>query len=75
MPFELKDLQKELTALQPGHETCIPYDVYADLFPPGEPDLRSRGKALVFARQNRCTIHDRTEDQIVCFVKNRVAAN
>jgi hypothetical protein len=71
MPFELKDLQKELTALEPDHETCISYEVYADLFRPGEPDHRARGRALVFARQNGCKIDNRTKAQLVCFVKKK----
>jgi hypothetical protein len=69
------DLQKELMALQPGDATCIPYDVYSDLFPPGEPDQGARGRAVVFARHNACTIDNRPTDQIVCFVKNEEAAN
>lgn len=73
MTFELKDLQKELIALQQGDATCIPYEVYSDLFPPGEPDQDARDRAFVFARHNACTIDNRPKDQIVCFVKNKAA--
>lgn len=71
MAFELKDLKSELDALSPGDATGIPYDVYADIFPPGEPDDGARGRALVFARACGCTIDNKPADEIVYFVKSK----
>jgi hypothetical protein len=69
MAYTLADLEKELNALAPGTTCCIHHDVFADLFPPGEPDEAARGAALNFAKANGCTIDNRPEEQTLCFVK------
>jgi len=40
--MNLDDLGDKLAALNPGDVAEVPYDVYASLFPPGEPDDNAR---------------------------------
>lgn len=49
MVYKLADLEK-LKALAPGTTCCIHHDIFADLFPPGEPDEAASGGALNFAK-------------------------
>jgi hypothetical protein len=52
----LDDLSKALAKLQPGQTAGIHKDVYADLFPPGEPDENARARCFEFARLHECRI-------------------
>jgi hypothetical protein len=38
----LDELKTKLTEMAPGNYAAIHYDLYADFFPPGEPDQRAR---------------------------------
>jgi hypothetical protein len=69
MAYTLADLSSELKALAPGAACCIHHDTFADLFPPGEPDINARGAASEFAKANGCTIDNRPAEQTLCFVK------
>jgi hypothetical protein len=69
MDYTLDDLKAELAATEPGEETCVAYGQYALLFPPGEPDQGARLAAAAFAKANGCTISNRPDDNLVCFVK------
>ncbi|WP_454619354.1 hypothetical protein [Bradyrhizobium cenepequi] len=71
MTFTLTDLEAELKALAPGAACCIHHDTFADLFPPGEPDIGARGAAYEFAKANGCTIDNRPAEQTLCFVKSK----
>jgi hypothetical protein len=69
MAYNLDDLTSELSALRPGAAICIPHKIFADLFPPGEPDEAAKGAALDFAKANGCTIDNRPDEQSLYFVK------
>jgi hypothetical protein len=55
----LEELGKTLDELKPGGCAGIQHDVFADLFPPGEPDARAREACLRFARQHNCQIKNK----------------
>jgi hypothetical protein len=42
LPMSLDELRATLVALAPGKCAGIHHDVYAELFPPGEPDENAR---------------------------------
>jgi len=69
MNYSLEDLKSELAAMEPGEETCVAYGQYALLFPPGEPDQDARNAAVAFAKANGCTVSNRRDDNLVCFVR------
>ena len=69
MAYTLSDLGAALKALAPGMALCMHHDLFADLFPPGEPDDNARGAAHEFAKANGCTIDNRPAEQTLCFVK------
>jgi hypothetical protein len=52
----LDDLSKALDKLRAGQTAGIHKEVYADLFPPGEPHHGARGRCLAFARIHQCRI-------------------
>ena len=68
--MDLDELRATLLAMLPGQAGGIHYDVYADLFPPGEPDENSRAACLAFAKTVGCRIDNRPQDKTVLFVKN-----
>jgi hypothetical protein len=67
----LDELTRILTNLAPGKEAAVSYDLYADLFPPGEPDQNAREACYRFAKSVGCSIRNRAEEQTVWFVKDR----
>jgi hypothetical protein len=69
MNYSLEDLKSELAAMEPGEETCVASGQYALLFPPGEPDQDARNAAVAFAKANGCTVSNRRDDNLVCFVR------
>ena len=69
MNYSLEDLKSELAAMEPGEETCVAYGQYALLFPPGEPDQGARNAAVAFAKADDCTVSNRRDDNLVCFVR------
>jgi len=54
--MSLDDLSKELAKLASGKAAGIHKEVYADLFPPGEPDENARARCFEFARIHGCRI-------------------
>jgi hypothetical protein len=65
----LADLKAEIEDIPEGDMLGLPHDLYAVLFPPGEPDKNAREAANKFAAASGCTIDDRPEDSLVVFVK------
>lgn len=66
----LDDLGDQLRALGPGKAMGIPYQIYADLWPPGEPDQQSRGACHRFARDLGCRIENKPADRTVWIIKD-----
>jgi hypothetical protein len=64
------DLRTELQAIAQGEMAVIDHDVYAELFPPGEPDERAREVCYNFAKALRCRIENKPADKTVWFVKD-----
>ena len=56
--------------LSGGASAGIQHDVYADLFPPGEPDERARAACYTFANSVGCRIENRPGEGTIWFVKN-----
>jgi hypothetical protein len=66
----LDEFTANLKLVGPGKYASVPYVVYADLFPPGEPDEHARGRCHEFARSHGFTIENKPALQAVWFVKN-----
>ena len=67
----LVELGNTLDALESGKAAGVALDVYADLFPPGEPDEPARVRCFEFAKLHGCRI-DNTIDperKSIWFVK------
>lgn len=69
MAYTLDDLKKDIEICANGKAVAVHYDVYEELFPPGEPDEGARERAYKFAGEHGCTINNRVTDRIVYFVK------
>jgi hypothetical protein len=50
-PMSLDELRATLIALPAGKCAGIHYDIYAELFPPGEPDENARAVCYEFANR------------------------
>lgn len=55
--------------MEAGKAAGIHHDVYAELWPPGEPDQRARAACYDFAKSVGCRIENRPGDKTVWFVK------
>ena len=66
----LNDLSDQLKALPKGKAAGIHHEVYADLFPPGEPDEGARERCYEFAKALGCRIENEPAHKTVWFVKN-----
>jgi hypothetical protein len=55
----LEELARMLDEMKPGNFAAIHHDVFADLFPPGEPDVNARAACLRFAEQHGCRIENK----------------
>ncbi len=66
----LDDFSDTLREVEPGKGARVPYEIYAMLFPPGEPDQRARGAAANFAKAHKCKIENRPDDGAVWFYKD-----
>jgi hypothetical protein len=65
----LGDFGNLLDALIVGQTCTLPYDVYAVVFPPGEPDQDARTRAFDFARDRGCTIENMVREMQVVFTR------
>ena len=45
--------------MEAGRYARIDHDLFAELFPPGEPDERARGACLKFANDHGCRIENK----------------
>lgn len=68
--MDLEELRRMLAALEPGKMAGLHRDVYADLFPPGEPDERARAACFSFARSVGCSIDNSAGNDSIWFVKD-----
>jgi hypothetical protein len=66
----LIELKATLSSLGLGKAAGINHDVYADLFPPGEPDERAREACFKFAKSHGCRIENNPKQQTVWFIKD-----
>ena len=64
---EFKAILEEMDA---GNAAEVPYEIYEELFPPGEPDESARQRAYEFAKANGCVIDHRPTERLVLFVKS-----
>jgi hypothetical protein len=48
-----------LDEMKPGNSAAIRYDMFADLFPPGDPDESARAACLSFAQQHGCRVENK----------------
>lgn len=65
------ELEATLHGLPAGQAVLVPYDLFSELFPPGEPDGEARLRALQLAMANDCFIENRTQKQEILFVKKQ----
>ena len=65
----LDDLAAELRDMPKGKYAHIPYEIYEELFPPGEPDQRARAACYDFAEANGCTVENHPQARVVMIVK------
>lgn len=68
--MSLDELWATLVALAPGKCAGIHHDVYAELFPPGEPDENARAACYAFATLVGCRIENKPNEKTVWFVKD-----
>ena len=70
----LNELGDTLDKLAPGKRAGVHHDLFAMLFPPGEPDDRARGTCLSFAQEQGCNIDNKpgqsSGEGELWFVKN-----
>lgn len=70
MSFTALDyLKQKIGACPAGNAVGVSYDLFRELFPPGEPDERARKAAYNFAKVNGCTINISWSKEMVFFVK------
>jgi len=67
--MNLEELRATLVALTPGNCAGIHHDVYAELFPPGEPDENAPATCYAFAISVGCRIENEPNEKTVWFVK------
>jgi hypothetical protein len=64
------DLEGMLATLQPGKAVHVPYQAFAELFPPGVEDDGAKGRAYDLAKRHGCVIENRKSTEEVLFVKS-----
>jgi hypothetical protein len=68
--YDVGHLKRKLAEVKPGQYATIHYDLYAVLFPPGEPDENARVSCFRFAREHGCRIENKSRSKEVWFVKD-----
>ena len=71
----LGEFEAALKSMKSGQIAQMHYDVYATLFPPGEPDQDARARAAAVAKTHGCVIENRPQDPQVIFKKIRAIAS
>lgn len=66
----LDDLTTQLRDMPKGKYAHIPYEIYEQLWPPGEPDQRARAACFDFAKANGCRVENKPEERAVWIVKD-----
>ncbi len=59
------ELESQLRALSSGEELGLSFDVYADMFPPGEPDENARQACYTW--QSAAAVKSRSKTMIDIF--------
>jgi hypothetical protein len=70
MSMTPNELAQALKDLKPGTFAAVPYDLYAELFPPGEPDERAREACYNFAKAHGCRVENKSDSSVVWLVKD-----
>lgn len=70
MKMTIRDLRTLLAELPPGAEARISNEVYADLFPPGKPNMSAQVHCSQFAKVHACAVKDSPDGEEVAFVKD-----
>ena len=65
-----EELRTILIDLEPGRAAGLHHAVYAELFPPGEPDQTARAAAHELAKSTGCRFEHRPNVQTVWFMKD-----
>jgi hypothetical protein len=66
----LDELKETLARMKPRRYASINYGVYAELFPPGEPDQNARAACYELAKSVGCRIENRSQTQEIWFIKD-----
>jgi hypothetical protein len=66
----LDEFSESLRMVGVGKYASVPYDLYDDLFPPGEPDQGARERCAKFANSRGFRIENKPELRTVWFVRN-----
>jgi hypothetical protein len=74
-PMTLDEFEGVLKQLTPGQGAHLAYDIYGQLFPPGEPDEAARARAYDFARSHSCQIENHPNQRVVVFYKPSVESD
>lgn len=65
----LPELESQLNALRSQEKLGLPYDLYADIFPPGEPDENARQACYALAKRCNCRIFRDADQRTISFQK------
>ena len=66
----LDEFSEELKEVKAGQYAQISHDIYAELFPPGEPDQVARDRCAKFAQARGFRIENKPDHKAIWFVKN-----
>jgi hypothetical protein len=64
-------LKSYLLEMPSGHIFDLPYDLFASVFPPGEPDAGSRESLRILAEDCHCDIKSIPAEQRIELIKRR----
>jgi len=66
----LEEFADSLRMVRVGKYASLPYALYEDLFPPGEPDEGARARSYAFAQRHGFRIENKPDLKQVWFIKN-----
>jgi hypothetical protein len=64
------DFAETLRTVVPGQAARVPYEIFADWWPPGERDHRAQDECRAFAKESGFEIDNRPDDGAVWFVRS-----